>query len=166
MDKTVLDAYRDLYDVTIPNITYFIRQIDCRDGCPVNTDARGYMLALQKGDFLEGYNIARGPNPFASKCYAIEHLGARIFYNHKIVRIIMSGEPYPIKKNMVVGGGGNVAFDVASVTMVCLEARDEQIADEFEIEDGMEEEITLLNRLGPKEVKRDGEGRFALRWIR
>lgn len=61
-------VYRELYDVTIPDLDYFIRQIDCRDGCPVNTDGRGYMLAIHAGNLLEGYKIARGPNPFASIC--------------------------------------------------------------------------------------------------
>ncbi len=31
--------------------------------------------------------------------------------------------------------------------MVCLESRDEQTADEFEIEDGMEEGIEIINRV-------------------
>src|SRR5690606_23577473 len=56
------------YDVVIPDLDYYLRQIDCRDGCPVNTDPRGYMMALHRGDYLEGYKIARGPNPFASIC--------------------------------------------------------------------------------------------------
>jgi NADPH-dependent glutamate synthase beta subunit-like oxidoreductase len=68
---------------------------------------------------------------------------------------------------MVVVGGGNVAFDVArssirngakKVTMVCLESRDEQTADEFEIEDGMEEGITIINRVAPISVERDANG--------
>src|SRR3984957_294599 len=66
--EKLLENYRELYDVTIPDLDYFIRQIDCRDGCPVKTDGRGYMLALHRGDLLEGYKIARGPNPFASIC--------------------------------------------------------------------------------------------------
>jgi len=43
--------------------------------------------------------------------------------------------------------------------MVCLETRDEQTADEFEIEDGMEEGIKTINRLAPKEVMRDENGK-------
>src|SRR5262249_55067677 len=63
--------------------------------------------------------------------------------------------------------GGNVAYDVArtsirngakKVTMVCLETRDEQTADEFEIEDGLEEGIPIINRVAPKEVMRDENG--------
>ena len=73
-------------------------------------------------------------------------------------------EEWKIGENMIVVGGGNVAFDVArtsvrngakKVTMVCLETRDEQTADEFEIEDGMEEGITIINRVGPISVERN-----------
>ncbi len=67
-DEEVFKIYKEIYDVVIPDLDYYIRQIDCRDGCPVNTDPRGYMIALHSGNFLEGYKIARGPNPFASIC--------------------------------------------------------------------------------------------------
>lgn len=320
--------YRDVYDVVIPDLDYFLRQIDCRDGCPVNTDGRGYMLAIHSGHLLEGYKIARGPNPFASicgmicgapceiscrrdrvdktltiraqkryldewfgldkqahiksleysysrgstspqmnglkvacvgagvasltcahdllrlgykvdvyeqmplpggmlvygvplyrlknelpvnECSAIEYLGAKIFYNTKVgrditltnlqekydavfignglwksrdlplpgfdapdiirgveyLRLLSAGEKWTIGKQMIVVGGGNVAFDVArtsvrngaeKVVMVCLEARDEQTADEFEIEDGLEEGIEIINRVGPVSVERDAKG--------
>lgn len=315
----------------IPDLDYYIRQIDCRDGCPVNTDPRGYMLALHAGNLLEGYKIARGPNPFASicgmicgapceltcrrdrvdktltiraqkryldewfgmdkeahiksleysyargstkpepnglkvacigagvasmtaahdllrlgyavdvyemmrmpggmltygvptyrlnneiainECAAIEHLGAKIYYNMKVgrditltelqakydavfiglglwksrelpipgadapdiirgveyLRVRCAGEEWKIGENMLVVGGGNVAYDVArssvrngakKVTMVCLESRDEQTADEFEIEDGLEEGIEIINRLAPIAVERDSSGKVS-----
>lgn len=324
-------TYQPLYDATIPDLDYYLRQIDCRDGCPVKTDGRGYMLALHAGNLLEGYKIARGPNPFASicgmicgapcettcrrdrvdktltiraqkryldewfgfskeahikslemsyargttrptpnglkiacvgagvasltlahdllrlgyavdvyemmplpggmltygvpsyrlkkditfnECYAIEYLGAKMIYNTKVgkditltelqaqynavflgvglwksrelpipgadapdiirgvdyLRVRCVEEPWPIGENMLVVGGGNVAFDVArssvrngakKVTMVCLESRDEQTADEFEIEDGMEEGITIINRVGPISVERNAEGKVS-----
>ncbi len=327
-DEEIIKTYKQIYDVVIPDLNYFIRQIDCRDGCPVNTDPRGYMLQLHAGNLLEGYKIARGPNPFASicgmicgapceltcrrdrvdktltiraqkrylgewfgfdkeahvkslemsysrgstkpepnglkvacigagvasltcahdllrlgyavdvyemmdkpggmltygvptyrlnneivfnECFAIEYLGAKIIYNQKIgtnitlteledkydavfigvglwksrelpipgadkpdiirgidyLRVRCVGEPWEIKDNMIVIGGGNVSFDVArtsvrngakTVHMVCLESRDEQTADEFEIEDGMEEGITIINRVAPISVERDADG--------
>jgi formate dehydrogenase (NADP+) beta subunit len=328
-EERLKKIYREVYDVVIPDLDYFIRQIDCRDGCPVNTDGRGYMLAIHSGNLLEGYKIARGPNPFASicgiicgapceitcrrdrvdktltiraqkryldewfgmdkeahikalefsysrgsttpepnglkvacvgagvasltcshdllrlgyqvdvyeqmplpgglliygvppyrlsnqivmnECHAIEYLGAKIHYNTKVgrdvtltelqqnydaifignglfksrelplpgfeapdiirgveyLRLLCVQDRWKIGKHLVVVGGGNVAFDVArssvrngaeTVTMVCLEARDEQTADEFEIEDGMEEGITIINRVGPLAVERDALGR-------
>ncbi len=32
------------YQVEIPTDEYWRRQIKCQDACPVNTDARGYVL--------------------------------------------------------------------------------------------------------------------------
>jgi NADPH-dependent glutamate synthase beta subunit-like oxidoreductase len=330
-DEEVIAAYKEIYDVVIPDLDYYIRQIDCRDGCPVNTDPRAYMIALHSGNYLEGYKIARGPNPFASicgmicgapcemscrrdrvdktltiraqkrfldewfgldkeahirslemsyargstkptpnglkvacvgggvasyavahdllrlgyavdiyemmplpggmlvygvppyrlkndvalnECAAIEHLGARVLCNKKVgqditltelqanydavflgiglwksrdlpiegadapdiirgidyLRVKCVDGEWKIKENMIVVGGGNVAFDVArtsvrnnakKVTMVCLESRDEQTADEFEIEDGLEEGITIINRVAPKAVVRDAEGNIS-----
>lgn len=330
MSDDSLAAYKEIYDVVIPDLDYYLRQIDCRDGCPVNTDPRGYMCALHAGDLLEGYRIARGPNPFASICgmicgapcetscrrdrvdktltiraqkryldewfglgkeahrrslemsfargsvhpepnglrvacigagvasltcahdllrlgyavdvyemmsmpggmltygvpnyrlktevtlneiSAIEYLGAKIHYNMKVgrditmtdlqnrydavfiglglwksrelpipgadapdvirgieyLRVRCVGGPWTIGEHMIVVGGGNVAFDVArtsvrngakSVTMVCLESRDEQTADEFEIEDGMEEGIKIINRVAPIAVERDDNGKI------
>ena len=328
-DDDVIKTYKEIYDVVIPDLDYYIRQIDCRDGCPVNTDPRGYMIALHAGNLLEGYKIARGPNPFASvcgvicgapceltcrrdrvdktltiraqkryldewfgmdkeahikslemsyargstkpkpngfkvacigagvasltcahdllrlgyavdvyemmrmaggmltygvpsyrlkneialnECFAIEYLGAKIHYNMKVgrditmadlqknydaifigvglwksrdlpipgaegpdiirgieyLRVRCADEEWKIGENLVVVGGGNVSYDVArtsvrngakKVTMVCLESRDEQTADEFEIEDGIEEGITTINRLAPIAVERNSEGR-------
>lgn len=325
------EPFKELYDVVVPDLDYYIRQIDCRDGCPVNTDPRGYMLALHAGDYLEGYKIARGPNPFASicgiicgapcemscrrdrvdktltiraqkrfldewfglsreahirslamsysrgsttaepnglkvacvgggvasytaahdllrlgyavdiyemmrmpggmltygvptyrlknevalnECAAIEYLGAKIICNTKVgrdismtelqekydavflgvglwksrelpiegadqpdiirgieyLRVKCAQEEWKIGKHLVVVGGGNVAFDVArtsvrnnakTVTMVCLESRDEQTADEFEIDDGLEEGITIINRVAPLAVVRDEKGNVA-----
>lgn len=319
-----------LYNASITDLDYYLKQIDCRDGCPVNTDGRGYMLALKEGRLLDGYKIARGPNPFASICgaicgapceiscrrdrvdktltiraqkrfldewygtgekaheqsleysfargstkpspnglkvacvgagvasltaahdllrlgysvdvfemmplpggmlvygvpnyrlrnelvlaevHAIEHLGAKIYTNTKVgrdvtldqleekydaifignglwksrelptagfeapdiirgveyLKTLWGGGSWAVGKKMVVIGGGNVAFDVArssrrngasQVVMTCLESRDEQTADEFEIEDGIEEGIRLINRVGPKEVLRDAEGKI------
>ena len=323
-------VYRELYDVVIPDLDYFIRQIDCRDGCPVNTDGRGYMLAIHSGNLLEGYKIARGSNPFASicgiicgapceiacrrdrvdktltiraqkryleewfgmdkeahiksleysysrgttnpesnglrvacvgagvasltcahdllrlgyqvdvfeqmplpggmliygvptyrlkndialnECAAIEFLGTKVFYNTKVgrditltklqerydavfignglwksrelplpgfdapdiirgveyLRLLCVKQRWKIGKHMVVIGGGNVAFDVArtsvrngaeSVTMVCLESRDEQTADEFEIEDGRAEGIKIIHRVAPISVERNASGKI------
>jgi NADPH-dependent glutamate synthase beta subunit-like oxidoreductase len=324
------EIYREFYDVVIPDMDYYLRQIDCRDGCPVNTDPRAYMLALHAGDYLEGYKIARGPNPFASICGmicgapceltcrrdrvdktltiraqkrfldewyglspeahirslemsyargsvhpepnglkvacigagvasltcahdllrlgyavdiyemmrmpggmltygvptyrlknevalnetgAIEYLGAKVFLNKKVgrditlnelqekynaifigvglwksrdlpipgadapdvirgieyLRVRCAEEKWTIGEHMVVIGGGNVAFDVArtsvrngakAITMVCLESRDEQTADEFEIEDGLAEGIQIINRVGPLSVERDSQGKI------
>ncbi len=93
--------------------------------------------------------------------------GADIIRGVEYLRVLCAGQEWKIGKRIVVIGGGNVAFDVARssvrngashVTMVCLESRDEQTADEFEIEDGIEEGIELINRVGPIAVERDAKG--------
>ncbi len=56
------------FRVEIPDIEYWQRQVKCQWGCPVQTDARGYVIAIAEGRYLDAYRIARAPNPFASIC--------------------------------------------------------------------------------------------------
>jgi formate dehydrogenase (NADP+) beta subunit len=56
------------FRVEVPDVRYWQRQIKCQWGCPVHTDARGYVIAIAEGRYLDAYRIARGPNPFASIC--------------------------------------------------------------------------------------------------
>ncbi len=56
------------YAIEIPDVSYFARQVLCREGCPVHTDAGGYVQAIAEGRYEEAYIIARTPNPFASIC--------------------------------------------------------------------------------------------------
>ncbi|MEH0018037.1 MAG: FAD-dependent oxidoreductase [Desulfobacter sp.] len=68
------------------------------------------------------------------------------------------GTAAPISGKTLVIGGGNVAVDVAltakrlgadTVTMVCLEKRDEMPAWDYEIEEALEEGVTIVNSFGP-----------------
>jgi formate dehydrogenase beta subunit len=56
------------YSVELPDLNYFTRQVLCREGCPVRTDAGGYVQAIAEGRYEDAYIIARTPNPFASIC--------------------------------------------------------------------------------------------------
>ena len=56
------------YRVKIPDIDYWRGKIGCQSGCPVKTDARGYVIAIAEGRYEDAYKIARAPNPFASMC--------------------------------------------------------------------------------------------------
>jgi formate dehydrogenase (NADP+) beta subunit len=56
------------YQVEIPDVAYFERLVSCREGCPVHTDAGGYVQAIAAGRYEDAYIIARRPNPFASIC--------------------------------------------------------------------------------------------------
>jgi NADPH-dependent glutamate synthase beta subunit-like oxidoreductase len=52
----------------IPDKEFWRKQIKCNYGCPINTDARGYVRAIANGDYELAYLIARGPNPLGSIC--------------------------------------------------------------------------------------------------
>src|SRR5215469_1129801 len=56
------------YQVELPDVNYFARQVLCREGCPVRTDSGGYVQAIAEGRYEDAYIIARAPNPFASIC--------------------------------------------------------------------------------------------------
>ncbi len=56
------------FKVELPDIEYWQKQIKCQWGCPVKTDACGYVNAIAEGRYLDAYRIAREPNPFASIC--------------------------------------------------------------------------------------------------
>ena len=56
------------FHIVIPDYQYWKQNIKCQTGCPVNTDSRGYVQAIAKGDYEQAYWIARTPNPLASIC--------------------------------------------------------------------------------------------------
>lgn len=56
------------YKIEIPDLHYFRRLVNCQFACPVNTDARGYVVAIAEGRYLDAYRTSRSPNPFASIC--------------------------------------------------------------------------------------------------
>jgi NADPH-dependent glutamate synthase beta subunit-like oxidoreductase len=58
----------ETFSVEVPGLDYFTRQVLCREGCPVRTDAGGYVQAISEGRYEDAYLIARAPNPFASIC--------------------------------------------------------------------------------------------------
>jgi len=60
--------HSNLIPVKIPDVDYWKRQIKCQNGCPVHTDARGYVRAIAEEDYERAYLIARAPNPLASIC--------------------------------------------------------------------------------------------------
>jgi NADPH-dependent glutamate synthase beta subunit-like oxidoreductase len=56
------------YSVVVPDFRYFLDLVPCRSGCPVRTNAGGYVRAVAEWDTEKGYRIARAPNPLASTC--------------------------------------------------------------------------------------------------
>jgi heterodisulfide reductase subunit A-like polyferredoxin len=85
----------------------------------------------------------------------------------EFLRDVALGNPVSVGKRVVVIGGGNVAIDVAltakrvgaqDVTLVCLETREEMPAWDYEIEEALEEGVTIVNSLGPSRfLKMNGD---------
>lgn len=65
-EKTISSAYRRL---RVPDAErYWVEQVKCRVGCPVFTNACGYVTAVAEGRDEVAYAIARATNPFVSVC--------------------------------------------------------------------------------------------------
>lgn len=78
-----------------------------------------------------------------------------------VLEAINEGQSVELGNDVVVVGGGNVAVDVArsvrrlgnkSVKMVCLEARDEMPAHDWEIEDALVEGVEMHCSWGPDKI--------------
>lgn len=106
--------------------------------------------------------------------------GPRVYGGVDLLRAVALGEALDIGQEVVVIGGGNVAYDVARsvvrqiaydtaraaarlpgttrVRLVSLESLEEMPADTIEILEGDEEGIERLNGWGPLEIVRDADG--------
>ncbi len=78
---------------------------------------------------------------------------------------VAQGGDIKLKERVLVVGGGNVAVDVAltalrtgakEVTMACLEKREEMPANDWEIEQALEEGVRLMPAWGPGRIIADG----------
>jgi len=83
-----------------------------------------------------------------------------------------AGKDLPMGKEIVIIGGGNVAFDVArtlarlqrkhygwvNITLACLEREGEMLADEEEIVQGQEEGLVIRTARSPKRVVFNDKG--------
>jgi NADPH-dependent glutamate synthase beta subunit-like oxidoreductase len=106
--------------------------------------------------------------------------GPRVYGGVDLLRAVALNQPLDVGRDVVVVGGGNVAYDVARtvlrqiaydtartaarlpgagvVHLVSLETLEEMPADTLEILEGDEEGIVRHNGWGPLEIKRDGAG--------
>ncbi|HSB18778.1 MAG TPA: FAD-dependent oxidoreductase [Anaeromyxobacteraceae bacterium] len=112
--------------------------------------------------------------------------GPGVYGGVDFLRAVSLGESVPLGREVVVIGGGNVAYDVArtvvrqmaydtartaarmpgqrTVRLVSLETLAEMPADTLEIREGDEEGVARLGGLGPVEILRDASG--AVRGLR
>jgi NADPH-dependent glutamate synthase beta subunit-like oxidoreductase len=106
--------------------------------------------------------------------------GPRVYGGVDLLRAVALGEPFDLGRDVLVIGGGNVAYDVARtvlrqaavdtaraaarlpgtrrVRLVSLETLEEMPADTVEIREGDEEGVERLNGWGPVEIQRDPSG--------
>ena len=106
--------------------------------------------------------------------------GPRVYGGVDMLRAVSLGEPIDMGREVVVIGGGNVAYDVArsvvrqiafdtartaarlpgmsKVWLVSLEGLEEMPADTVEIREGDEEGVLRLNGWGPIEIQRRDNG--------
>jgi len=85
----------------------------------------------------------------------------------EFLRDVALGNAVTVGKRVTVIGGGNVAIDVAltamrkgaeSVTLVCLEKKEEMPAWDYEVEEALEEGVTIVNSYGPRRfLEKDGK---------
>ena len=109
--------------------------------------------------------------------------GPRVYGGVDLLRAVSLGEPIDIGREVLVVGGGNVAYDVArtvvrqiafdtartaarvpgmsKVWLASLEGLEEMPADTVEISEGDEEGILRLNGWGPLEIQRNEDGSVA-----
>lgn len=109
--------------------------------------------------------------------------GPRVYGGVDLLRAVALGEPFDVGRDVMVIGGGNVAYDVARtvvrqaaydtartaarfpgthrVYLASLETLEEMPADTVEILEGDEEGVERVNGWGPLEVNRDPEGGVA-----
>lgn len=112
--------------------------------------------------------------------------GPGVYGGVDLLRSVALGAPLPLGQDVVVIGGGNVAYDVARtvvrqaaydtartaarlpgrrrVRLVSLETLEEMPADTVEIREGDEEGIERLNGFGPVEIGRGARGEVT--WVR
>ena len=106
--------------------------------------------------------------------------GPRVYGGVDLLRAVALAEPFDLGREVVVIGGGNVAYDVArtvvrqaaydaartaarlpgtqAVRLASLETLEEMPADTVEIREGDEEGIERVNGWGPVEIQRDAAG--------
>jgi formate dehydrogenase beta subunit len=149
--------------------------VEIRTGVTVGTDVS--FAALRRGH--AAVIIAVGAKRSRALGLPGER-GPRVYGGVDVLRAVAVGEPIEMGREVVVIGGGNVAYDVARtvvrqaaydtartaarlpgthrVRLVSLETLEEMPADTVEIREGDEEGVERMNGWGPVEVQRDGDG--------
>jgi NADPH-dependent glutamate synthase beta subunit-like oxidoreductase len=139
--------------------------IELRTGQKLGVD---YEIDRLKQDGFEAIFVAVG----AQLSRKIELEGAQLDDVHWGVEFLVAASEerqMAVKDRVVVIGGGNVALDAAltalrlgakTVTLACLESREEMPANPWEIEQAREEGVEMLYSWGPEKIS-ENDGRVA-----
>ena len=56
------------YQVSVPTVDDWREMVKCQAACTVYPDARGYVMAMARGDLKLGFDISHDPNPLSTIC--------------------------------------------------------------------------------------------------
>jgi len=88
-----------------------------------------------------------------------------VLWGLDFLREVKEGKAVTLRDHVLVVGGGNVAIDVAltalrlgakEVTLACLECREEMPANQWEIEQALEEGVIIMPSWGPGRILEEG----------
>jgi len=121
---------------------------------------RDFDINQLKADWYEAVFLSLG----AQQSRTIDLAGSEledVFWGLDFLREVNEGKEMTLKQKVVVIGGGNVAVDVAltafrcgaeEVILACLECREEMPANAWEIEEAIEEGVTIMPSWGPRKI--------------
>jgi NADPH-dependent glutamate synthase beta subunit-like oxidoreductase len=98
-----------------------------------------------------------------------------VLWGLDFLRQVNEGREMALKDKVLVVGGGNVAIDVAltalrvgakDVTLACLECREEMPANQWEIEQAIEEGVAIMPSWGPHKILEENGAVTAIELVR
>lgn len=117
---------------------------------------------LRKQGF-DGFYVAIGAQ--GGRMIPIDGIDAKgVEAGVKFLKDVNEGITTSLDGDVVVIGGGNVALDVArtakrlskgTITMLCLEGKDEMPGDPLEVQEAIEEDVKVMNGWGPEKIISD-----------
>jgi NADPH-dependent glutamate synthase beta subunit-like oxidoreductase/coenzyme F420-reducing hydrogenase delta subunit len=150
---------RDLIQEDIDDV--LAKGVEAKTGCNIGSDIMFDELAKEHDAMLIAVGLSDSRSLNISGVDGPGVLLAIPF----LTDVALGGTP-ELGNNVLVIGGGNVAVDVArtakrmgaeNVSMVCLESAEEMPAWKWEVDEALEEGISISNRWGPTVVRREGE---------
>ena len=159
MLSTAIPSYRlprDLIQEDIDDV--LAKGVKAKTGCNIGSDVMFAELAREHDSMLIAVGLSDSRSLNIS---GVDGPGVQLAI--PFLTDIALGRTTELGNNVLVIGGGNVAVDVAraakrlgaeKVSMVCLESAEEMPAWKWEVDEALEEGISISNRWGPTGVRR------------